>query len=282
MVQTLRRIAKRGLATVTGVANENQAGNPAADELGTFKLLGADIEQLTKDIEAGLLAQDLVATYAGLDKLVHLLEMQVVQTRAKEPADRSFTWHTGVARFSAARTQHALMRIPGFLARLEESHTECLTLPQRLLDVLADFTALTRAHMVTGAAPLTPEDWLQTSPAIASKRNNLGIGYYHLSRVFEAGCYADAAALAARNQTFDENFDVMFYALTYGPLVPSVQTADNHALMQSHLESVEHYLQSPQPAIRDDPERFTIPTSHVAHILSTVDRAQAVLPLLRV
>lgn len=272
MVNILQRMKNQIVAVIVGP--------PAASDknLGQFAMSGPQVQQLTAQVEAGLLAKDGAVTYAALDQLVHLLAMQAEETRQKEPHTRSFSWHSGVARTVAARFQHAILRIPDFLARFDQPDAQGRSLAHALLQVLADFTNLTRIHMVeVSTNPLTPDDWFKAPPAFVAMRANLGVGFYHLSRVIEAAEDADQNAEIGRDKVFRENFDVMFYALNYGPLLQTDKTVQNQDLMQQHIDRVEAYLQSPQPALRDDPERPAIPTSHVVHIFSTVDRARDVL-----
>ncbi len=277
MAQNIKEFAKERLSTLTGAGSIAVAPTGDAPMVpGQTSLTGQDVKRLTKAVEEGLLAQDAEATYHALDELTHMLEMQVERTRDRDQPVRSVTWQTGVARLVAARSQHATLRIPGFIERFDQPTVVPLSLAGRMFEVLGAFTELTRLQMVTDGAPLTPENWLTLPTAVVAMRNNLGVSYYHLSRLLEVGAQTDSATLAARDVTFSENFDVMFYAFTYGPLMSEAQSDVLMQMLSRHLETVEAYLQSPQPSLRSEPERFDVSASHVAHILSTVDRAQTV------
>ena len=284
MPQNLWQMAQRGIMPILDLINtpSNRTTARSADTSGQLILSGQHVNQLNTDIEAGLLARDASKTVQSLDSLIHLLELQGERMLDVAPSVKNFTWQTSIARFAAARTQHAILRIPHFMDFIGSSSEALQPLAHRLLSVLAVFAHLTRQHIVEEDATLTPERWLLAPPVFTTMRVNIGIAYYHLSRVLEAGEYADMTALADRDKTFAQNFDIMFYALTYGPLVPGVQTGVNQVKMQHHLDMVENYLQSPQPAIRDDPERFTVSEAHVRHILTTVDRVKNILPRLSV
>ena len=279
MTQSLIHKVRRGLFPKLGL--DGKPAYPplqgAIDVPGRLDFSGAQVEKFTTEIEAGLLARSAPQTIKGLDALVHLLELQVERIVDSEINPKSLSWRTSVVRLMAARTHHGLLRIPGFVDALSEMPQ---TVTHRILLCLAFFTDLTRQHITENNAPLTPEDWFLADPTYVQMRVNIGVAYYHISRVLEVGDYLDTTALSERDRIFAQNFDVMFYALTYGPLVPGLQTKKNQMHLQERLNSVDQFLHAPQPAIYDSPTRFAVPNSHVLHILTTVDRVKEVLPQL--
>lgn len=278
MAQTFRDFAKTRLSALTSVGSLTVAPTTVdAPPEGQLLMTGAQVKDLTTKLEKGLLAQDPEATYASLDELTHLLEMHVERTRDRDQPLSSVTWQSGVVRLVAARGQHAALRIPGFAARLDHDGVVPLSFAGRLLGVLSAFSDVTTQEMVGEARPPTPEDWLTISPGLVGVRNNLGVAFYHVSRLLAIGAHADATTLAARDATFAANFDIMFYAFIYGPLMGDAQSEKMVQLLADHLAQAESYLRAPQPALRDDPERFTVSATHVAHIILTVNRVQTVL-----
>ena len=296
MTESLKQIVRRDVFPLFGLNGKPAALPlppaapplpPAAPPLpsvmgvqGQLTFSGDVVQKITADIETGLLVCDGAKTAHSLDTLIHLIEMDVDSFVNVVANTKRLNWRTFVLRLVAARLQHALLRIPNFDENLTQVAQPSLSLPQRLLVLLAIFTDLTRQPVAKNRQDLTPQDWLKTPPSSVPMRVNCGVAYYHLSRVLAAGDYADAIALEERNRTFAANFDVMFYALTYGPMMPTAQTKLDWAQLRHHFDTMEKFLQSPQPTIRDDPERLAVPTSHVLHILTTVDRVQQVLPLM--
>lgn len=278
MAQTFRDFAKTRLSALTNVGSLTVAPTTvSAPPAGQLLMTGAQIKDLTAELEKGLLDQNAQLTYSSLDALTHLLEMQVERTRDRNQPLSSVTWQSGVVRLVAARSQHAALRIPGFAERLDHDGVVPLSLAGRLLGVLSTFSDLTAQEMMGETRPPTPEDWLTIPPELVGVRNNLGVAYYHMSRLLEIGAHADPTTLAARDATFAANFDIMFYAFIYGPLMGEAQSNKMVQMLQDHLAQAESYLSAPQPALRDNPERFTVSATHVAHIISTVDRVRTVL-----
>lgn len=280
MAQSFRELARTRLSALTSVDSLAVAPTaPSAPPPGQLLMTDAQVKELTAELESGLLLQNADTSFDCLDKLTHILEMQIERTRDLQQPVRSVNWQSGVVRLVAARSLHAALRIPDFAGRLDHDAVVPLSLTGRLFGVLNAFTDLTSKQMAPEDGQLTPHGWLTATSDIIGIRNNLGVAYYHLSRLIQIGAYNDAATLAARDATFKANFDVMFYALTYGPLVSDSQSDAMIKMLSDHIELVENYLHQPQPSVREDPERFAVSTTHVTHILTTVDRAKATLAL---
>jgi hypothetical protein len=245
-------------------------------------LSGEATEDLVRQIEKAILDRDPKAAFEALDHLTYLLEIDAERLAEYDLTDKGIAWRSSVVRLACSRLTYATLRMPEFLdviaARIASLETYQISLLDRLMGTVAVLSDLSRARI--SANPLTPKVWFVGAAEMAACRVNLGIACYHLIRLMLSLGKDFQGPVTTRDAIMNQNFDVLFYCLSFGHL--PLRDTEKHLVTQlnTSLDEVEQFLGQPQPSIFEAPDLYAVPKGHVSHVLSTIDRVRAIVPKL--
>ena len=246
-------------------------------ESGQFMLSGESVKILTDRIEFGLLTKEPDLFMLNLDRLTHLLTVKLQDIEIQEGYLKSLSWQSGVVRLAISRAHHGSLRIPELKDRICSDTEEYGSIVGRMFNILEAYVTLSSAEVKGASKQITPYHWLRMPRAMAAIRNNLGVAAYHLSQLLEHRYNTDRHVRQAFEQMLGSNLDIMLYFAVYGPMLTDQSMQNRMDNLESHIQAVDEFLDSPQPSLRTDPELLSVSAAHLQHIMSTTDQAKAVL-----
>lgn len=246
-------------------------------ESGQFMLSGESVKVLTDRIEYGLLTKDPELMTLNLDRLAHLLKLKLQNIEFQQENLKSLSWQSGVVRLAISRAHHGSLRIPDFKNRIHSDTYENDSIVERLFNILNAYVNLSTVEIKGTSKQFTPYHWLRIPRDMAAIRNNLGVAAYHLSQLLEHRSNSDRSVRQTFDQMLSANLDIMLYSAVYGPMLTDQSPQNRMDILKSHIQSVDNFLDSPQPSLRNDPELLSVSSAHLQHIMSITDQAKAVL-----
>ena len=250
--------------------------NAVDDSIGTMAFSGSTVEAAIAAVEQAILNKDVNEAYDQLDRLTYLIELEFDRLSDGELTSKPLVWRTSVLKMSVIRTQNAAARIAEFSDMLAHKNEPAVTLLERQLRLLEAFADLTRHKMIDTQIDFTPETWCKSLNTDRIRlRHNLGVVCYSVSRLVYAFRGDDPLSIGRLSQLFEQNFDLMLYAFSFGPLLKDAP--EQRDLLEQHFANLEQFVSQPQPPIATEPDLFLLGPENVQHVLAMRNQMKEVL-----